>query len=212
MHLSFPQDWGDQLDVRYRLAETLSGLKGKKILDIGCGKGYLLALPDASNEKHGVDISSESIAEARSRNPRAHLQPANMLNLPFVDGSFDVVYLANTLPHADFSMVGERTADQRKAIAEAVRVLKKGGLFLLTTPNNARYGSVKTTYAELSALLTPHFGICISGWNPFPSWPYFLPNRLLKRIPGWFFLLDVLCEKRLAVKRSKFFYVQVMKP
>ncbi|MBI2445140.1 class I SAM-dependent methyltransferase [Candidatus Micrarchaeota archaeon] len=200
-------DWGDQLDVRYYLAEKLSALKEKKVLDIGCGKGYLLSVIPDSCEKFGIDINPESLNEARSRNPSADIRDVSMLELPFADGKFDVVYMANTLPHADFSMPGVRQKDQETAIFEAARVLKKGGTFYLTTPNNARYHSIKETYEELDALLAPHFAYQIRGWNPFPNWPYFAPGRALARVPGWYALLKRLCESGRQVRRGKFFFV-----
>ncbi len=204
-------DWGDRLDVRYYLAEKLGDLNQKKILDIGCGKGYLLSVIPQDNEAFGIDVNETSLAEARSRNPTADIRHASMLELPFADGKFDVVYMANTLPHADFSMPGNRKADQELAVAEARRVLKKGGTFFLTTPNNARYHSVKATYDELDALLKPHFQYVIRGWNPFPKWPYFAPSRALVRVPGWYALLKRLSEGGRFAHSGKFFFVQARK-
>lgn len=204
-------DWGDKLDVRFYLAENLSALRQKKVLDVGCGKGYLLSVLDDSNEKFGIDVNEASLAEARARNPTADIRHASMLELPFADGKFDVVYMANTLPHADFSMPGNRTADQKAAVAEAARVLKKGGTFFLTTPNNAWYHSVKETYDELDALLKPHFQYIIRGWNPFPKWPYFAPGRALVRVPGWYGLLKRLCDAGRFAHSGKFFYVAAVR-
>ena len=72
---------------------------GARILDVGCGKGFLLyeftqALPDA--QVAGIDISKHGIANAKEE-IRPHVQIANANKLPFADNSFDLVYSITTL-------------------------------------------------------------------------------------------------------------------
>ena len=70
-----------------------------KILDIGCGKGFLLydvlkVVPDA--EIYGIDISDYAIANSKPE-IRDRLQVGNAINLPWDDNSFDLVISITTL-------------------------------------------------------------------------------------------------------------------
>jgi SAM-dependent methyltransferase len=75
------------------------GLKsGDKILDIGCGKGFLLfdftkVVPGI--EVYGVDISSYAIDNSKDE-VKSQLQVGNCANLPFADKTFDFVFSINT--------------------------------------------------------------------------------------------------------------------
>ena len=70
-----------------------------KILDIGCGKGFLLydflkVLPDA--EIYGIDISDYAINNCKPE-IRDRLKVGNAINLPWSDNTFDLVISINTL-------------------------------------------------------------------------------------------------------------------
>ena len=70
-----------------------------KILEIGCGKGYLLfdflkVIPDA--EIYGIDISEYAILNSKPE-VRNHLQIGNAADLPWPDNYFDLVISINTL-------------------------------------------------------------------------------------------------------------------
>ena len=70
-----------------------------KILDIGCGKGFLLydflkLIPNA--EVHGIDISKYAIENSKEE-IRDHLHAGSATNLPWEDDSFDLVLSINTL-------------------------------------------------------------------------------------------------------------------
>ncbi len=76
------------------------GIKpGDKILDIGCGKGFLLydftqVVPGV--EVSGVDISSYAI-ENSLEDVKPNLQVCSATELPFEDNSFDLVFSINTM-------------------------------------------------------------------------------------------------------------------
>lgn len=205
-------DWGDKLDVRYYLMENLAKIYRSKVLDVGCGDGFLLASVSNKNFKYGVDIDKIKLKEAGKINQGAIIKKASMYSLPFPAYYFDVVIMANVLEVAGFP---DESAPahilQERAIKEINRVLKSNGRLFLTTPNNAYYKSKKLSYFELNNLLRPYFDYKIKGWNPFPKFPYFLPARILRFIPGWFSLLSFLCEHCLFAKKSKFFYVEALK-
>jgi ubiquinone/menaquinone biosynthesis C-methylase UbiE len=92
---------------------------GDKILDIGCGKGFLLfdftkVVPGI--EVYGVDISEYAIENSKGE-VRPHLQVSNCTKLPFEDKTFDFVYSINTFHNL-------HNEDLEKALNEMNRVSK----------------------------------------------------------------------------------------
>lgn len=102
-----------------------------KILDVGCGAGFLtneLAL--ASHKVTGVDLSGESLEVARrfDQTKSVEYKMADAYDLPFADASFDVVCAMDFLEHVD---------EPARAIKEFSRVLKPGGQFFFHTFNRS---------------------------------------------------------------------------
>jgi ubiquinone/menaquinone biosynthesis C-methylase UbiE len=114
--------WWGRFDALVRLGE----LRGRRVLDVGCGTGAVAAaLSDRAAAKvWGVEQSVEMLEVARSRVPRGvGLKPGRAENLPFRDGWFDRVV---------FSLV-IHLVDRRRALAEAARVLVPGGRVVVAT-------------------------------------------------------------------------------
>ncbi len=98
------------------------GLKaGTSLLDVGCGKGFMLhdlaALIPGIIVK-GVDISEYAIANA-IEDMKSHVQVADAYKLPFTDKSFDVVISINTIHNLGRAACGH-------ALREIERVSRKG--------------------------------------------------------------------------------------
>jgi SAM-dependent methyltransferase len=113
-----PQDgaWWQRFDA---LVELL-GLRGGRVLDIGCGTGALAAaLAERAHARvWGVDASEEMLAVARTRVPRAvGLRRGRAEALPFRDGWFDAAVLSLVV----------HLVERPAAFAEAARVLAPGG-------------------------------------------------------------------------------------
>lgn len=95
---------GFRYDGRWRavaneLAKHYQLKPGQKVLDVGCGKGFLLyELTQAvlGLEVFGIDISQYAIENSKEE-IRNSLQVANAASLPFKDKSFDLVISINTL-------------------------------------------------------------------------------------------------------------------
>lgn len=98
--------------------------KGDKVLDVGCAKGFMLydflqLIPGI--DVQGVDVSSYAIAEAEQA-VRPFVQAADARNLPFDNGTFDLVISINTL----HNLAGR---DLEIALQEVMRV-SKGRAFI----------------------------------------------------------------------------------
>ena len=97
------------------------GIKpGDKILDVGCGKGFLLydftkVVPNL--ELHGIDVSEYAIATAKEE-IKERLQVGNATSLPYPDNYFDFVFSITTLHNL-------HCYDLDKALREIERVSKK---------------------------------------------------------------------------------------
>lgn len=90
---------GRWLKVAKAMAEHYGLKPGDRVLDVGCGKGFLLydftqAVPGI--EVAGIDISAYAIEHAKEE-IRDVTQVVSATNLPFPDNSFDLVYSINTL-------------------------------------------------------------------------------------------------------------------
>lgn len=109
---------------RARTYAVLALQPGERVLDAGCGLGddtrELARIVEPGGEAVGVDLSADLLAEAERRNgaARATFVQAAADELPFEDGSFDA-YRAERLH--------QHLADPAAAVAEAARVLRRGG-------------------------------------------------------------------------------------
>ena len=106
--------------VARAMAEHYGIKPGDKILDVGCGKGFLLfdftkVVPDV--EVYGLDISEYAIENSKEE-IKDRLQVGNAIKLPFDDHSFDFVYSITTLHNL-------HCYDLDKALREIERVGKK---------------------------------------------------------------------------------------
>ena len=104
---------------------------GMSMLDIGCGPGSItagLAEAVSPGQTIGIDMSDKALDRARADAEVAGLsnveyRVADAYDLPFPDDSFDAAHMHQVLQHL---------ADPRKAVGEAMRVLKPGGVFGVT--------------------------------------------------------------------------------
>jgi len=129
---------GYSYDGRWRVvAEQMAahyGLKaGDRILDIGCGKAFLLyeftqVVPGI--EIAGIDISTYGIENAKPE-VSPYLQVGDCMELPFDDGEFDFVYSLNVFHNL-------RNFELAKALREMQRVRRGGAYICLESYRNER--------------------------------------------------------------------------
>lgn len=113
-----------------KIIEGLNPQTGEKILDLGCGTGYYLfllsSLPISLNLV-GLDNDSKALEEARgSLSKRIKFILSDCAKLPFKDKTFDKVVASEVLEHLQ---------DDRKTLKEVFRILKPGGIFVISTPS-----------------------------------------------------------------------------
>jgi len=125
----------NESDVAYKrrvrtMIEFLQPQEGERILDCGCGMGfYLRTLSSLYKARYtGLDGNAETLAFARQAvsGRGIPLVRADVLRLPYADGSFDKVLLSEVLEHLP---------DDRQGLAELHRVLRPGGILALTVPH-----------------------------------------------------------------------------
>jgi ubiquinone/menaquinone biosynthesis C-methylase UbiE len=110
----------NQAKVRRHLEEVRNRCAGERLLDLGCGTGFLLRLArDLFQQLDGVDVTQAMLdrVDLSSGNIRLHNSPAE--RVPFADNTFDAVTAYSFLHH---------TEDVHKVLREAFRVLKPGGV------------------------------------------------------------------------------------
>jgi ubiquinone/menaquinone biosynthesis C-methylase UbiE len=132
---SFERLYPSQLAIAHMLVQIKSS---KKMLDVGCAKGYLVqAFRDSGVEGYGIDISEYAITQA-SASIRENLSVVDVAtqDLRFPDGSMDLVTAVGSLDYV---------RDVSHALSEIRRVLKKDGLLFVTVACNKKGDSYRVT-------------------------------------------------------------------
>lgn len=106
------------LDKQYKKSR-----KSLKILDIGCGPGNLSNNLSNIGKVFGIDVSLPTLRLCQKK--YSNLINGKADELPIREGSFDVVILLDVLEHI---------ADDVKVMKETYRILKPGGIVLITAP------------------------------------------------------------------------------
>lgn len=141
--------------IRYKSAQEL--VRGKTVLDIACGSGYGTKMLAATAKKvYGVDVNNTAIQYAKKNytSPKIDYRIGDAVEIPLEDGAVDVVVSFETIEHI---------SQYEEFINEIKRVLKPGGLFIVSTPNNEEYPETNPfhvhefSFKELDRLLSKHF-------------------------------------------------------
>jgi len=127
--------WFRRHEVVYaRLAQRCAG---REVLEAGCGEGYGADLiADVARRVIGLDYDESAVAHVRARYPSVEMRQGNLAELPLADSVVDVV--------VNFQVI-EHLWDQGQFVAECLRVLRPGGVLLMSTPNRITFSPGRDT-------------------------------------------------------------------
>jgi SAM-dependent methyltransferase len=108
---------------RAEVLARVDGVAGRQILEVGCGEGMMFDGTQTTPVQMDVSMTRVTRAAGKSR----YLLCADGYQLPFANGSFDVVLLIAVLEH---------TREPWRVLAEAQRVLRPGGRAIMVVPND----------------------------------------------------------------------------
>ncbi len=108
---------------KHHLKPYIEDSKNKKTLDAGAGSGRLsIRLSEAGADVTALDISPEMLAILKSKNPDIETVEGDLENMPFKDGTFDIVFSSLALVHLK---------KIEPFLDECYRVLKDDGKLIL---------------------------------------------------------------------------------
>lgn len=114
--------------ARHGLVERLlnrHAVSRSRAIDIGCGTGLIAGdLAEAGGRVLAVDLHASGLQQARAVHPALWAAVADANRLPAPNGAFDVALALDVLEHTD----------DEAALGEIVRVLKPGGVVVVTVP------------------------------------------------------------------------------
>jgi len=114
-------------DSRYRkIRKILTSRKIGELLEIGCCGGEFLQLAKKTGWKtQGLEISKRAASKAKKKGLDVKVHDVNN-KFPLKDNTFDIIVAGEVIEH---------TFDDIGFLNECYRILKKGGLLIITTPN-----------------------------------------------------------------------------
>ncbi|MDZ4270683.1 MAG: class I SAM-dependent methyltransferase [Mycobacterium sp.] len=127
--------WFRRHEVVYR--RLVDRCIDRDVLEAGSGEGYGADLiADVARHVIGLDYDESAVAHVRARYPRVDMRQGNLAQLPLSDGAVDVV--------VNFQVI-EHLWDQGRFVAECLRVLRPGGVLLMSTPNRITFSPGRDT-------------------------------------------------------------------
>jgi len=138
-----------------RILALLAPRANDRVLEVGCGAGHLLARVPAGR-RFGVDLSHVLLQRARGRlGADAALAQGDAIEWPFPSDTFERVYCSEVLEHLP---------DPATALDEIRRVLKVGGVAVLSVPNESLINASKTLL-RWTGLLRPFLRVGRAGYE-----------------------------------------------
>ncbi len=158
------QELQGETDLNHQCTEKiLKTVKGKTVLEVGCGRGYLANLLSKNHDVTGFDIVVSK--ELKAKFPGVKFVQGNIQKLPFNDNSFDTVVSTHTLEHVQ---------DLSGAVSELRRVAK--GELIIVVPRQRPY---KFTFS-LHTQFFPY------DWSIVNAFGY-RKGAIIERLGDWFY-------------------------
>ncbi len=147
--------------------DAAGSLKGKKILEVGCGTGSsTIALAEQGAEVTGIDLDADALKVAEDRKKLYGLDielkfmNAAEIHKNYAKGSFDIIIFFATIEH----MIHE---ERMIALKETWNLLNPGGLWVvLETPNRLWYFDGHTSGLPFFQWLPDDLAIKYSQYSP----------------------------------------------
>jgi demethylmenaquinone methyltransferase / 2-methoxy-6-polyprenyl-1,4-benzoquinol methylase len=167
------------LDRRWRRATAEAVVRaGDSVLDACCGTGDLaIACARAGGRVTGVDFAERMLECAQRKAPQLEWVRADLLSLPFSDGSFDAATVGFGVRNVD---------DLERALAELRRVVRQGGRLGILEITRPR-GLLAPFYRVWFDGLVPLLGKLLPGGSAYT----YLPASV-RRFPGPRELADLI--------------------
>lgn len=132
---------GDEICLIEFIVSSMKNLKTKskhklKIIDLGCGRGWITDALSEYGDVVGIDLST---GMAERLHPDLKFIQANIVT-DEIEGKYDVVVSSEVIEHLSFK-------DQRIYVRKACDLLNEAGYLILTTPNKPK---AETLVRELS--------------------------------------------------------------
>ncbi|HKW43618.1 MAG TPA: class I SAM-dependent methyltransferase [Thermoplasmata archaeon] len=123
--------------------------RGERILEVGCGPGFVLAEATAAALAVGVDVSPKMLRAAASRAAHARVVRAAVERLPFSDHRFDLVYCRSVLHHA---------LEPEAMVREMARVTRVGGRVVINDSISSENRQEAGNHNRMERLRDPSHG------------------------------------------------------
>ena len=135
----------NQRKVKTRLQALRISVNGGKLLDVGCGTGFIINLAtDLFDEIYGIDATPEMLAKIDTQQGKIQLHHGLAEHLPFSDGYFDAVTAYSFIDHVKSMPV---------VLSEMARVLKVGGqAYIDLVPNRGFWCALKDNISSTQLL------------------------------------------------------------
>jgi ubiquinone/menaquinone biosynthesis C-methylase UbiE len=136
------------LEKRLRMVERHVRVRGRRVLDCGCGAGeYVLALLARGADAWGIEFLPEKLARTRTA-LSGRVSVGDLCAMAVGDSTIDVALLNEVLEHVP---------DDAAALGEVHRVLKPGGTLVLFSPNRRYPFETHGAVLRGSGRRVPHY-------------------------------------------------------